>query len=555
MAAGNLSDIVTMARRWIVWLVLAALIGGLTSFLVTRTIPPVYRASAKLLVTQAGSAQGSDTYNQIIGAERLTRTYADLMKTHAVLDPVIARVDGLAYEALVSSVEVLPIRDTQILQLSVESTDPASAQHLTNAIAEQFIALNTALQQERFQGPRASITAQLDRLSDDLRRLSAALDEVRARPADTPLAREAKELEISRLQRELVESQSQYGNFVRTFQDLRLAESRSTNSVALVERAALPALPVKPRVWVNTALGAAAALALMLAFLVVREQLDDTISSPERLAAWTGLYPLAVVGRFKQREGVFGIGAAGKNGQNGRVDAGGREAEPYRILRTNLQFSGVEAPLRTILVTSATPGEGKTTTAVNLALALALAGQRTILVDADLRRPTIHQVLGLSIERGLTTVLLEQQPVEQYLQETPIANLWVLTAGQIPPNPSELLGSGRMRECLERLKHLKLVDYIVIDSAPTLLASDPLAVAPFVDGVILIVDSNSTRRRSIARAQESLVKVGANIVGAVLNRYAQRSDPYYYAYYEYTSRLDKETPPAQADFVTPTHSK
>lgn len=539
MPSSKLFDIVTLARRWTIWVVLAAIVGGVTSFLVAQSMTPVYRASARLLVTQAGNAQYVDTYNQVIGAERLARTYADLIKTHTVLDTVVENVGGTSYEALAGSIEVLPIRDTQVLQLSVEHTDPALARDLANAIGERFIEFNTSMQQERFQGPRETLEGQLQRSSDEIRRLNAALDEARSRPSDTPAAREAKDLAISRLQREIAEAQYQYGTFVRTFEDLRLAESRSASNVALVDRALLPGAPIRPRIPIHTALGAAAAVALMVTLLVLRERLDDTVTSPDRLATWTGLYPLAVVGRFKSRDKVFSIGtASGANDEQGL-----REAEPYRVLRTNVQFSEVDTPLRTILVTSATPGEGKTTTAANLALALALAGRRTILIDADLRRPSVHRVLGLKLAPGLTTALRERKPVEQYLQETPIPTLSVLTAGPIPPNPSEILGSARMRTCLEGLKALETIDYIVIDTAPVLLTSDPLALASFVDGVVLIVDSRTTRRRSIVRAQQALSKVGANLLGAVLNRYAQKNDPYYYANYEYasTERDDQAT--------------
>lgn len=525
-------EILALLRRWSFLLVLAMVVGGVTSYLVTKSITPVYQASAKLLVTQAGNAQYVDTYNQVIGAERLTRTYADLMKTHAVLDSVVQEVGSTSFEDLVAATEVLPIRDTQVVQVSVEHTDPAVARDLANAISRSFIEFNNSLQQDRFQGPREGIADQLKRMGEDLRRLSATLDEVRARPATTSVDVEAKNLEISRLQREISEAQAQYGNFARTFEDLRLAEVRSANNVSLVEPALLPTQPVKPRLGINTALGAAVALVLMLGFLVVREQLDDTVSSPERLSAWSGLYPLAVVGRFKGGRDAFSFDTTAKNGHSRE---GVREAEPYRVLRTNLQFSAIDTPLRTILITSATPGEGKTTTASNLALALAMAGHRTILIDADLRRPSIHRVLGMTNERGLTTALIGHQPVEEYLQPTPIPTLGVITAGQIPPNPSELLGSQRMRDCLDRLKGLDSVDYVIIDSSPVLLASDPLAIAPIVDGVVCIVDSRSARRRSIVRTQEALTKVGANILGAVLNRHSQKSDPYYYAYYEYSS--------------------
>jgi capsular exopolysaccharide synthesis family protein len=189
-------------------------------------------------------------------------------------------------------------------------------------------------------------------------------------------------------------------------------------------------------------------------------------------------------------------------------------AEAYRTLRTNLQFSGVDRPIQTVLVTSAGPGDGKTTVVANLGVALAESGKRVILVDCDLRRPGLHQVFGQSLALGLTNAIVEGLP-ELPLHATAVPGLQVLTAGDTPPNPAEFIASERLAALLSRLK--EWADVVVLDSPPVSIVADAAVLAPSMDGVILVVRAGGTKRELAQRAKQQLESVGARVLGAVLN--------------------------------------
>jgi len=189
-------------------------------------------------------------------------------------------------------------------------------------------------------------------------------------------------------------------------------------------------------------------------------------------------------------------------------------AEAYRTLRTSLEFSSLDRPLRTLVVTSSSPDEGKSTTVANLALALAQAGRRTVVVDADLRRPSLHSLFGLPNVAGLTSMMLDEAAAQPPYQAGPVAGLRVLTSGPLPPNPAELLASRRLDDVLARLT--QDADIVLFDAPPLTAVSDAAVLAARVDGVILVVQAEKTRREAVQRAKKTLERVNAHLVGAVL---------------------------------------
>jgi len=203
-------------------------------------------------------------------------------------------------------------------------------------------------------------------------------------------------------------------------------------------------------------------------------------------------------------------------------------AEAYRTLRTNIQFAKIDGNLQTVMLTSAGPGEGKSTTSANTAVALAQSGKNIILVDCDLRKPVQHKIFGKR-NRGLTNILVEDIAVEDLLQDTEIDNLRILTSGPIPPNPSELLGSAKMLEIISHLK--SLADIIVFDAPPTIAVTDASVIASKMDGVILVLDASTVRPEMAQKAKELLVKANGNILGVILNRVEIEDEHAYYYYY------------------------
>jgi capsular exopolysaccharide synthesis family protein len=203
-------------------------------------------------------------------------------------------------------------------------------------------------------------------------------------------------------------------------------------------------------------------------------------------------------------------------------------AEAYRTLRTNLQFSKIDGELRVIILTSAGPGEGKSTTIANLAVTLANSGKKVILLDCDLRKPTQHKIFGRK-NRGLTNVLVENLPITDFLQDTDIANLRLMTSGPIPPNPSELLGSQGMQVVLDELKNVS--DYLLIDTPPVVAVTDVCVLAQKADGVALVLDASTIKPEMAQKAKELLLKANARILGVVLNRVEIEAEHSYYYYY------------------------
>jgi capsular exopolysaccharide synthesis family protein len=205
--------------------------------------------------------------------------------------------------------------------------------------------------------------------------------------------------------------------------------------------------------------------------------------------------------------------------------------EAFRTLLTNIQFAKVDRPCRTVVVTSATPGEGKTTSAANFAWVAAEGGARVCLIDSDLRRPTLHRLFGLENRRGLTTALVEDLPFAEVAQPSAVDNLAVVTSGPLAPNPAKLVGSQRMRELLE--KSAPTFDLIVCDSPPVMSVADGLALSAHCDGVILVVRVGRITHEVLRRTTEQIEGVGGSILGVVLNSVNLRRDGRYYRYYKY----------------------
>lgn len=298
--------------------------------------------------------------------------------------------------------------------------------------------------------------------------------------------------------------------------------------LTVTNAADVPSAPISPKTSLNLALALILGLALGVGSAVLLDTLDNTVKTPELLNTLADAPILGVVPLDKNAE-VQTIAIT--------ADPHGRRAEAYRQMRTNLQFLDVDSPPKIIAVTSAMPGEGKTTTALNLAVALAETGKIVCLIETDLRRPTIASSTGLVGSVGLTSVLVGDVELPDALQKIG-TNLTVLTAGPIPPNPSELLVSEHARSIVTRLS--AIFDYTILDTAPLLPVADGIEVATQAEAVLLVVRSGKTTREEVQRARESLNQIAGKPVGAVLSmaKRGTSGDGYYY----YNSYGPRETP-------------
>jgi capsular exopolysaccharide synthesis family protein len=292
-------------------------------------------------------------------------------------------------------------------------------------------------------------------------------------------------------------------------------------SLSVIKPASAPIAPSAPNTKLNLALGFVIGLSLGLGAGLIRSMVDNRIRGEESLRKVTDAPILGGISFDQDATRKPLITQAAQQSPR---------AESFRQLRTNLQFANVSAQAKTVLVTSSLPGEGKSTTATNLAIALSQAGQTVCLVDADLRRPMINEYLGLDRAVGLTTALVGSVDVNELLQPWGEGSLYVLASGQIPPNPSELLGSAEMKHLIQRLE--QAFDIVIIDAPPLLPVTDAAVLSQHVGGVVVVVGSQKLRQQDLEKSLNALDLVGSNILGVVLNRLpAKGPDSYSYGYY------------------------
>jgi non-specific protein-tyrosine kinase len=297
----------------------------------------------------------------------------------------------------------------------------------------------------------------------------------------------------------------------------------------VVEPARVPTVPVRPKTVQNTLLAAVVGMMLGVGLVFLIEYLDDSIRSPEQI---TGLLRVPVIGVIARMNG----GSHNENGNRSLIAVKQPRSpvvEAFRALRTNIQFTSVDRPVRSLLVTSAVPVEGKSTVSANLAVVMAQAGLRVLLVDCDLRRPSVHKLFDQTNRVGLTDMMLQASAQwDSAAQPTQTANLSILSSGSLPPNPAELLGSERLRQLLDRLR--SNYDMVILDSPPMLPITDATVLARVVDGVLLVVDTGVTRVGAVLQSKELLERVGGRLIGVVMNKVAKGVGGYshYYHYYD-----------------------
>src|SRR5438105_2293186 len=309
-------------------------------------------------------------------------------------------------------------------------------------------------------------------------------------------------------------------------QEAQVPNSRSGDNLIVVSPAVLPDRPVSPNKTLNVAIAFAAGLLVALGLAFGLDYLDQSIKSDEELTERLGLLPIGHIG--------FVPPSKAKRGELLTLDGDSYASEAYRALRTSLLFSTLDQNLKAIVVTSAEPGEGKSRTAANLAIVLAQSGHRTLLIDADFRRPSQHRIFGRVRNVGLTNLILEDAAEADAItavENQP--NLWLLTSGPTPPNPSELLGSARMQELMMRL--WADFSYVILDTPPVNAVTDATILAAAANGTMLVVEQGRTTFPSLKHAKEMLDRVGAHTIGAVMNKVRASGGAYTYEYGDYAS--------------------
>ncbi|MCI0519382.1 MAG: polysaccharide biosynthesis tyrosine autokinase [Chloroflexi bacterium] len=500
--------------KWWWLLLFATVIATVASFLVTQQQPPVYQSRTTLVSGQA-VYETNPTGNDFYLNQQLASFYADLAQREPVRN---AAMQALGLSFLPDyAVTVLP--DSQLIEIVVSDVDPVRAQAVARELANQLLGQTPLNNQDSAR--QSFIQDQLSQLEQRIQETQNEITAKQAEMADLFSARQitAAQTEIAALEEKLSSLRSNYANLLSN------SDRGAVNTLTIIEQANLPRVPVGPNRFTSVLLSGVIAFALAAAAVYLLEYLDDTVKTSEEI---TRLLELPVVGYISEMDKDRHQASYVAKQPRSSV------AEAFRALRTDLEFSAVDHPLKTILVTSAGVAAGKTTVAVNLAVVMAQSGKKVILVDADMRKPSVHRYLGLSNQKGLSDVFRGNLDIYNASVNWEDGGIFTITSGDLPPNPAELLGSKKMDQIIDALG--RVADLVILDGPP-FLVTDAAILASKVDGTLLVIRHGYTRKPEALTAVKQLQRSGARVLGVALNRIPRSQEAnygmyrYYHGYY------------------------
>jgi len=442
-------DLFQLARILIkrkIAVIVGILIGLIIAVSINIYIKPQYEASTQMLFSQGQEASQNqpiqESYQAVLLSERLAQTFSQIISSRTLAERVIDRLKlRIAPEDLEKKVSADPVKDTQLIKLTITDTSPTRARMLANVYTYEFISMTEKAVHH------------------------------------SPLV-----------------------------------------NISIIEKAAVPSKPVQPKPVLNLILGLCMGFMLGFGFAFLLEMLDTTIKETEEVEKLIGITSLGNVPKISKPLLLD--------------NDNDRSSESFRSIRTNLQYLNFDQSIKTLIVTSPNMGEGKTTTALNLAVVFAQAGTKVLLVDCDLRRPMVGKLFNRDQSKGLSNILVgAAADAGSTLLSTDEEGLHIITSGPIPPNPADLLNSGRMDSLLADLKDQ--FDLVILDCPPVLGISDTLILASKADAVLAVASFGKTKKTDIVGTRDALGKVGARIVGFIMNGipYDKRSG--YYSYRSY----------------------
>lgn len=553
---------IRLVRKWLWLIAVAAFVAGGAAYVTNAQRPDLYTAQATLIIGQYLD-DPNPTAGVINTAAYLVQTYARLATSFELLSRVAENLNAdLTADQLRGLVRTRSDEGTNLLYISVTYTDPFLAADIANGVAQQL----------RLQSPSnltPDVQAQIQFAREQLSALESQLINSRAQLAqlDAQLAvavTNGDQGEVTRLSEQrntLLAQINQATSSAAQFNNTLAQLQPRVNTVEIFESARIPSSAQQTSSLNAALVGALAGAALAFGIALLVEYLDDTIRTTEQATQALGVPVLGAIARFGKRNDKYHERLITQEKSMSTV------AEGYRSLRTNLLFTSRNAGKPVFVFTSANPEEGKSLTCANLAITMALAGLQVVLIDADLRRPKMHEIFQLENQVGLTTLLfadpLHYSPngedsvlpvnLRQCLQSTMIPRLRVITSGFIPSNPSEILGSALMERWIDTLRASTNIDVVIIDTPPCLLFADSTVLAATAKAeVVLVVDAGHTRRDSAIQAKEEFAKLGLDIKGVIVNRINPRDERgkynynYSYNYYYYTPRQTAQAARQQA---------
>ncbi|MFA6637164.1 MAG: polysaccharide biosynthesis tyrosine autokinase [Candidatus Omnitrophota bacterium] len=490
-------------------------------------------------------------------------------------------------DSLLKRVAVKPVPNTQLVEITVSDINPDLAARISDLWAEKYIAyiLDTRFEatryasgwlQEKIKEAKDSLEKAEDRLQEYRRKhrivetgsqisnpdvfnellkrrasieieISEKSEHFRERHPEmiglrSELGSISRKIESEKekeiiasdvaiqyniLRRDVDTSRELYHSLLKRISETEVTGELKTTNIRVVDRASAPMDPSKPKKKQNLIIALLIGLFAGGGMAFLMENLDQSLKTPEDVKNHLKLASLAAIALPKTEED--------KNAKAELITAErprSTTSEAYRSLRTSVMFTAVEHGRKTLLITSSGPQEGKTTTAINLAIVMAQAGEKVLLMDADLRQPRIEKVFNFGKEHGITEILAGTEKFDSVVHKTDVDNLYVVACGTIPPNPSELLGSVKMAELLKDTA--SKFDRIIIDAPPALAVTDPVILSGMVDGTIIVIRANETNRHAVLKAKEMIEEVkSSRIIGAVLSMVETERTGGHYYYYRY----------------------
>ena len=500
-----------IVRKWAVAVLALTVLGAVVAFAVSKAMTPLYQAKGNVLVVAGVGQSGSGAGDLNLSAAEATTTAATLMTAPPLLQSVInAQHLNEPLSTLAGNVAATPQTNSELVDVSVTDPSPMRAARIGNAIMSAFVAQITQQNTDRINQAGAALQAEINQVQ-------AALNQSEQQLANATTA------EATTLRQEIGDQTSLLSQLTLNYGTFRATQQQNLETVSVATPASAPTTPSSPRALFNTGVGALAGLLVGITMAAILEFLDQGLKTGEDVRQRLGVPCIGLVPRHT----TPGTGRA-------RIERDTLAAsEAYRRLRTSLLFASPDSTLRSVVITSARSGEGKTETAANLAVALASTDQRIVLVDADMRRPDLHRIFSRPLQGGMSELIMSVRPGERLSLGSAAAtsqpNLTLITAGTIPPNPSELLASKRATLLLHGLE--AAYDLVVIDTPPIDAVPDALNLAAEATATLVVIDAGRTNATQAAATIEALRSVGANVIGVVLNRAREPRKPDYYYYY------------------------
>lgn len=546
---------IRLFRKWLWLIIVAAFVGGGLSFVINSGQPSVYRANTIISIGRFIESRNPNQSDIRVGIE-LAQTYAQLVRTTTVLESTIEALGlPLDVQSLSRHIQTEILTGTSLLVVNVTYPDAILAADIANNLAEQLIQQSPSNLTREQEAQINFASQQIDALTNQIEQARLELDLLATRIAAAQTQAESNRLIEQRnaLINQINEASATVAQFTDTISKLQ----QNTNALDIVERARIPTEPSGMSTLLVVLTGAIVGSGLAVGGVLLYEHLDETIRTTEEVSQ---ALALPVLG------GIMRIGRKTDNYTDRLISSMPSMspiAESYRTVRTNLLFGSDQADTSIYIVTSPGPAEGKSVTTSNLAISMAMAGLQVLLIDADLRRPRIHEIFDLDNTVGLTT-LLSAEPRQAHtqngdgrsprlpvnlmdcMQTTALPKLWVITSGFSPANPTEVLGSALLQRWIEIFRASSDIDVVLIDTPPSLMVADSSVLAATASAdVLLVVDAGRTRRAAAHKVKEQFEQLGISIKGVVLNRISPRDSTYEYGYgYGYYYSADPvEAPP------------